>query len=262
MAPKIDRIMMAVAIGGLALLVCTAGYLGSPLPGSQALAQEASSGAESGEAEQGVEQTTEVGGEIPREFLGRWVAFPHVKLPSGLVRHFARLWEIQEGDEHFELIMHAANVPMEVNKKLDDATAAGEAWEPSPDDIQQVREQWDELIQHRGRQGKIENKLLAADSFPPEFLRDVVTKGSEYALVFNEVFGGGQSISRTYSIFSVRNREPERMTGTFITTSMARAPFPIPITLKGDFEMYRLEGPPPPSLIDRVFGVFSGCGGS
>ena len=274
MAPKNDRIAaVVVAACVVALLAFAVGHFGAHLVGSKAFAQEAGQKAvkEAGQqaaqeaapadAKAELTQTTEVGGEIPAEFLGRWVAFPHVKLPSGLVRHFARLWEIREGDEHYELILHRANVPQEVNKKLDDATAAGEPWEASPEDIKLVSDKWDELIPSSGAGGKIENKLLAAGSYPPEFERDVVTKDSEYAIVFNEVFGGGgrQSISRTYSIFAVRKREPDRVTGTFITSSMAMAPFPIPITLKGDFEAYRVGKPPAPSFIQRVLRVFSGC---
>ena len=264
----------------VALLAFAVGHFGAHLIGSKALAQEAvkeagqqaaqgaakeagqraAQEAAPGEAKAEVTQTTEVGGEIPADLLGRWVAFPHVKLPSGLLRHFARLWEISEGDEHYELLLHRANVPQEVSKKLDGASESGEPWEASPEDIKLVSDKWDELTPSSGAAGKIENKLLAAGSYPPEFERDVVTKDSEYALVFNEVFGGGrQSISRTYSIFAIRKREPDRVTGTFITSSMAMAPFPIPITLKGDFEAYRVGKPPAPSLIQRILRVFSGC---
>lgn len=252
--PSVVAIMAACV---LVLLALTAGSLSTQIVGSRAFAEEASPD----EVKTAPTQTTEIGGEIPAELLGRWVAFPHVKLPSGLVRHFARLWEIREGKEHYELILHRASVPGEINKKLDDATAAGEPWEASPEDIQMVKEQWDTLAASEGPQAKIENKLLAADAYPPDFNRDVVTKGSEYAIVFNEAFGGGrQSISRTYSIYAIRNREPDRVTGTFITTSMAMAPFPIPITLKGDFEAYRVGEPPAPSFIQRVLDLFSGCG--
>jgi hypothetical protein len=238
MAPKNDRIAaVVVAACVVALLAFVAGPFRDHLAGSKAFAQEAGQRAAQQPAQKAapssanaeVKQTTEVGGKIPAEFLGRWVAFAHVKLPSGLLRHFARLWEIREGDEHYELLLQRGNVPQEI-------------------------------MTNSGAAGKIENKLLAAGSYPPEFERDVVTKGSEYAIVFNEVFGGGnQSISRTYSIFAVRKREPDRMTGTFITSSMAMAPFPIPITLKGDFEAYRVGKPTPPSFIQRVLRVFSGC---
>jgi len=254
MVPKNDRVLTASLV--LALLVCTAAYSGNPLAGGEAYAQEASPD----EATAEVPETTEVGGEIPAEFLGRWVAFPHVRLPSGLVRHFARMWEIRKGQEHYEVFLHHASVPLEVNQKLDEATEAAKEWQPSPEDIQQVAGQWDDLPKTKSGYAKVENKLLAADAYPPEFKRDEVTKGSEYAVVFNEVFSGKQSIGRTYSIYAVRKREPDRVTGTFITTSMAVAPFPIPITLKGDFEAYRVSKPPPASLFQRLLDSFSGCG--
>jgi hypothetical protein len=91
----------------------------------------------------------------------------------------------------------------------------------------------------------------------------VITKGSEYALVFNEVFAR-QAVTRTYTVYAVRNREPERLSGTFITSSTAVAPFPIPITLKGSFEAYRVGGEPvaEEGWLQKFLGMFSGCGGT
>ena len=42
-------------------------------------------------------------------------------------------------------------------------------------------------------------------------------------------------------------------------SSIAVAPFPIPITLKGDFQAYRVAAAPAPSWWQRFLDVFSGC---
>jgi hypothetical protein len=208
-----------------------------------------------------IPETTEVGGEIPTEFLGRWVAFATVKIPSGLLRHFSRMWEIREGPEHFEIVLRHTNIPNEVNKRLQQATKDSKEFKVTPEELQLITEQWDTLHSNKPIHTKIENKLLAADAYPPEFVRDVVTKDSMYAIVFNEFFKGG-GVTRTYSIYAVRKREPDHLSGTFITTSMAVAPFPIPITLKGDFDAYRVGAPEERSFLQRLGDMFSGCGGS
>jgi hypothetical protein len=241
-----------------AFLTLPAAFLTGPFAPAEALGQAANGG----EAQAEVPETTEVGGEIPRELLGRWVAFAHVKMPAGQQRHFTRLWEVGRGSEHYELTLHRVSLPKELLRDMEAANASGEAWQTGPDDVRGLSEQWDRLSKSAGDYVKIENKLLAADAYPPEFEQDVITKGSDYAFVFNEVFTGRQSVTRTYSIYAVRERELERLSGSFITTTMANAPFPIPITLKGDFEAYRAGAPPPPpSWFERLLGAFSGCAG-
>src|SRR5439155_840964 len=53
---------------------------------------------------------------------------------------------------------------------------------------------------------------------------------------------------------------PSGATGSFVVTSIAAAPLPIPITLKGDFQTHRVGAPPPPpSMLQRMLDFFSGC---
>jgi hypothetical protein len=268
MSTPIDRLGSAASLlAHLALVALLAGHSalgavaaasGVDLPGAEAIAQEAGGAGKPAE----VLQTTEVGGKIPPEFLGRWAAFAHVKLPSGVMVHFAGLWEVREGPEHYELVLRSAALPAEVHKKMQAATQSGEAWQASPEDVRQVSEQWDDLLPVKSQHTKIESKLLAAEAYPPEFERDAVTKGSEFALVFNELFTAKAGVPRTYSIYAVRNREPERFTGTFVNSSMAMGLVPVPITLKGEFEAHRVGGPPiSRSWFQRLLDVFSGCGG-
>jgi hypothetical protein len=233
--------------------------------GGYAVAQEpaADSAAPAPEAAP-LEQTTEVGGEISPDLAGRWVGFAAVKLPSGLKRHFGRMWEVRKGPEKYELRLIFGGLPEAVEQRMGEASEKGADWEATPEDLSQVAEGWDGASQAPAGQtyAKVENKLLAASAYPPEFERDVITKGSEYALVFNEVFAR-QAVTRTYTVYAVRNREPQRMSGTFITSSTAAAPFPIPITLKGDFEAYRVGGEPveEEGWFQGFLKMFSGCGG-
>lgn len=211
-----------------------------------------------------IEQTTEVGGEIPRDLLGRWVGFASVKLPSGLKRHFGRMWEVRKGPAQYELRVVFGDLPDGVDTGMGEASEKGTDWEATPEDLHQVAEGWGDAskVPASPNYAQIENKLLAASAYPPEFERDVITKGSEYALVFNEVFAR-QAVTRSYTVYAIRNREPERLSGTFIMSSTAAAPFPIPITLKGSFEAYRVGGEPvvEEGWLQKFLDVFSGCRG-
>jgi hypothetical protein len=211
-----------------------------------------------------LEQTTEVGGEVPPDIIGRWVGFASVKLPSGMKRHFARMWEVTKRGDKYDLRLLFGGLPEGVEERMGKASEAGAEWEATPEDIHQAAEGWDSASKEPPgpTYAQIENRLLAPSAYPPEFERDVITKGSEYALVFNELFAR-QAVTRTYTVYAIRNREPERMSGTFITSSTAAAPFPIPITLKGEFEAYRLGGEPvaEEGWLQRFLKMFSGCGG-
>jgi hypothetical protein len=207
-----------------------------------------------------IEQTSTVGGEIPREVAGRWVAFATVNLPSGLKRHFGQMWEVTK--DH-ELRLLFGGLPEGVERRMGEASEKGTDWEATPEDVHEVAAGWDVASKEPPgpNYAKVENQLLASSAYPPEFERDAITKGSEYAFVFNELFAR-QAVTRTYTIYAVRNREPERLTGRFITSSTAAAPFPIPITLKGEFAAYRVGGEPieEEGWLQRFLAVFSGCG--
>ena len=64
----------------------------------------------------------------------------------------------------------------------------------------------------------------------------------------------------TISVYGFRESGPSGATGSFVVTSIAAAPLPIPITLKGDFQTHRVGAPPPPpSMLQRMLDFFSGC---
>ena len=60
--------------------------------------------------------------------------------------------------------------------------------------------------------------------------------------------------------YGVTDTLPDGYRGSLTTASMIAAPFPIPITFKGTFRLYRLESVPQAGLLQRVLGMFSGCG--
>jgi len=76
--------------------------------------------------------------------------------------------------------------------------------------------------------------------------------------VIKETFSGTQPVKSTISVYGVRERTEQGLAGTFVTSSLAMAPFPIPITLKGDFQAYRIDATPRAGL-GRLLDLFAGC---
>jgi hypothetical protein len=210
-----------------------------------------------------VPETTEVQGKVPDDIAGRWFTISHVKLPSGHVTSVGRMWEIRRGPQHLEVVVRRVQMPEDLTLKMQQASTEGKPWDASAEELKALRDDWDKLAPGQGQYDSIENKLLGSDAYPKEFTVDETSKGSDFAIVVREGFAASQALHSTYSVYAVRSREPEKLLGTFVMSSIAAAPLPIPITLKGDFVSYRVSGGGGAgggSLLERIFGMFSGCG--
>jgi len=203
-------------------------------------------------------EKTEVEGTVPRDILGRWLVVTQIKLPSGAITPSARMLELRRGREHPEVFLRRAELPDALSKKMREAATASQAWTPADGDLHEVAEQWDTLPSVVADYSSIESKLIGADAYSREFQVDETTKGSSFAITVREAFSGAQPLRSTYSVFAVRQQRDSRLDGTFVISSIAVAPFPIPVTLKGDFQAYRVAAPPAPSWWQRLLDVFSG----
>jgi hypothetical protein len=202
-----------------------------------------------------VKETTEVQGTPPTGLIGRWLVVAEIKIPDGSVRPIGRTFEIRQGAEHLELVLHRTPLPPKLNDKLSAAAGAGKSWAPEADDLREVNETWSTLPPMETSYSQLEHKITAKDGFPPEFEGDEVTKGALLAISIRESLAG-QVVARTTSLYGVREQTPTTLSGPFITTSLAMAMMPIPITLKGDFKAYRVGEPPACAWYQRWF---SGC---
>ena len=205
-------------------------------------------------------ETTEVRGTAPQDIVGRWVAAGQARLPGAAgARPLVRMWEVRQGPEHLEVVLRKASLPEAVNDKVIDATAAKKPWAPTEEDLRLLSEQWDRLPPVQADYKGIENKIVSADAYTPDYKSDEVTKDSRFAIVMTENFSGSQPVIRNFSIYAIRESTPTVLSGTFVLTTLAAAPFPIPITLKGDFQAYRVTPAPPRGLLQRLFDLFAGC---
>ena len=207
-----------------------------------------------------VVETTDVAGQLPDDLAGRWLVVNQIKLPSGDRRSYPHLWEIRRGREHLEVVLERVEFPTDLAKKVQDGGSGPTPWTPSADDLHMLAERWEQLPATTGDWTKIEHKLYGADAFTDELKSDDETKDSKFALVTKETFSGAQPVKSTISVYGFRESGPDGQSGSFVTTSIAAAPLPIPITLKGDFTVHRVGAPPPPpSILQRILDMFSGC---
>jgi hypothetical protein len=207
-------------------------------------------------------ETTEVLGTVPAEFAGRWLFVGSIKMPSGQVRPVPRVFEIRKGAEHLELLVNLHPMPDAVNKKVDAATQAGTLWKPDAEDLRAIGENWETQPEIQVAYTKVEHKLIAAEAYAPEFKEDETTKDAKYAITVHELFAARSGATRAYTVFGVRDMTADTMSGSYLTSTIAAAPMPIPIVLKGDFIAYRVGGTgaaaPKGSWLDRLF---AGCHG-
>jgi hypothetical protein len=206
-----------------------------------------------------VPESTTVKGKVPGDLVGRWFTVNSPKLPSGQMLHVGRMWEIRRGAEHEELILHRRVLPPAVAQKLQQASTAGKPWVPEPADLAEIAREWDRLAAEETSYERIENSLIGVDAYSAEQQADPIVKGSAFVILIQETFGGAQPVRNTYSVYAVRQSDEAGVAGTSVTTSLAIAIIPVPITYKGEFHSYRLDAGSR-GLIARLFALFSGCG--
>ena len=210
-----------------------------------------------------IPEETIVEGKVPESLVGRWMAVCQAKLPSGQIRPFARLFEIRKGREHLEMAVRRAFLPPDVSQNMETAAALGGAWTPEPQDLEKLAAQWDTLAATPGQWTKIENKLLGADAYPPEFKGEEAVKDASVAVSANESFTGADRIARIYTLLGIREITPTVLKAGCMHLTLAIALVPIPITLRGEAQVYRLGTPPPVperSFLERLLDTFPGCG--
>jgi hypothetical protein len=207
-----------------------------------------------------VAETTVVKGRIPDDLVGRWFVVHDARLPTGKLRPFGRLIEVRPGTEHVELHLHRVEPPDVFKRSLDRSAVLNQPWEPGRDELDGLKEQWDELTPIPGDLDHIENELYAPDAFTEDMKRDEETRGSDLAIVTKEIFSGAQPVKSTIAVYGIRDKNPAEFAGSFVSTSIATAPFPVPITLRGVFRAYRVGPLPERSWMARVLDLFRGCG--
>lgn len=207
-------------------------------------------------------ESTETTGTIPAEILGRWFVVFDLNLPTGQRKSFARMFEIRPGEEHLEVLVGRRALPSKMNDAINAAGAAGRTWTPEPSDLRMIAARWDVLEPGRVGHTDISNKLIGADAFTAELKGSESTRDSRVVVSLLESFGGGSGITRTYTLLGVREIATDVLKGTFVSSSIAATPVPLPISVQGNFVAHRVGEAvaAPRPWWRRFFDLFAGCG--
>jgi len=204
-----------------------------------------------------VAQTTGVRGTVPEGLAGRWLVVGQILLP-GLGQPFARLWEIRPGPQHLEVVLRLAELPDALYARLEAAGAANRPWTPDDRDLHELAEKWDELPPNTADASQVEREVIAADAYPPDLRDGQATRGSRLAIVTAERFSGVRPVTRTRSVYAVRELSPARLTGTFVSEATGPGPPPLAIALSGRFQAYRVTVLPPRPPLRRLRDLLMG----
>jgi hypothetical protein len=210
-------------------------------------------------------QTTVVRGTPPKDLVGRWMAVGWIEVPDKTTRSTASLWEIREQNGALTLEVRFANLPTAQVDALGVANTQQKPWHPSPADLASIAQAWDQLTPGDPRILTVENEIVGRDGFDQAFKTEAKTKDALWAIRQVERFdpsaGGAMQTINVYGVLEARDGG---YFGNFTTATIVAAPLPIPITLNGTFQMYRL-GPEQSSaagggFVSRLLDAFRGCG--
>ena len=209
------------------------------------------------------EQHTVVRGTPPQDLPGRWMAVGWIELPGGKARTSPTLWEIKQ-DDQLVLTVRFAALPPAQQKALDDANTAERRWRPSPVDIAQLATAWDTLPPSDPRLVSIQNEIIARDGFDQSFSSDAKTREAAWAVRQAEQYHPSAAPAiKTINVYAVLEPREGGYFGNFTTATVAAVPIPIPITLSGTFQLYRVDGGAPPprrGFLGRLMDFLQGCG--
>jgi hypothetical protein len=197
-------------------------------------------------------ESTAVEGDVPADLAGRWLVVEQSRLVAGgTVQPFVRLWDMQRGPEHLELVLRRTRLPESVAAKLAAAGGAGGPWTPDNEDLHETAERWDDLPPSSAEVQRIDHRL----SRPAH---DAESGGDGLEIVTEEGFAGTRPLRGRRSVYTVRERDTTRLSGSFVTVSELDTPTRLTITLRGEFQAYRLPAVPPRSWLRRALDTLLG----
>jgi hypothetical protein len=113
---------------------------------------------------------------------------------------------------------------------------------PTPEELETIGRTWAELpAQTPLRYATGKHRFVARAAYDESLLSDKNLQNASFAIVMdlksNPSRGGGGQVIDVYGIESL---DSKKMSGSYVSVTMANAPFPINIEFKGRFEMTRI----------------------
>jgi hypothetical protein len=205
------------------------------------------------------EQQTTVRGTVP-DLAGRWLVVGAIKLPTGKERTVPAVWEVARRDGQPVLTIRFVDLPAAQRQALDQANAAETAWRPSSADLAAVAAAWDGLTVQDPKIATLTTELIGSDAFDDAMKSEAISKDALFIVrQLQNFLPTAAPTLKQVNVYAINGTSPTGYTGNFTLAVVAAAPFPIPITLNGMAELYRLQSAPQ-GFLARVLDVFRGCG--
>jgi hypothetical protein len=207
-------------------------------------------------------QTTEVLG-APPDFTGRGLVLADLHLPDGNHLNVAHFWDVSTKDGKVVVDDRQVQFPPAQREKLDEANKAHALWTPTTADLEAIRDAWANLpADDRGIEST-EHRIVGKDAFDEMLKNEELTQNAQWVVQQSSSFrpNEGRPV-REVLIWGGLEATPDGFSGNHMSVAVAAAPFPIPISFKGTFRMYRMESLPQRGFVARLLDVFAGCGRS
>lgn len=211
--------------------------------------------------------TTIVQGVLPSEIVGRWLVVVHASPSARLTNDppppgaaalemkqtgsgdvpMVRTWELRRNGASFAMTVHRGQLPLATTSRVASGT-------PDAATMAEIEAAWPSLAAATGEPKTIETQLLDRP-------------GDGFLVVTNEDYTPGTGLLRNSATYAVTTRTRDRLAGHFAGAMVIPAQMrgaialpPVPVGLEGEFVAYRIPEAGTASVLDRVLGLFSGCG--
>jgi hypothetical protein len=202
-------------------------------------------------------------GTLPDDLPGRWLVVGWVGIKDQEhAKTTTSLWDVTVEDAQVVFRENYREMPKRIAEVLNTANAEDKAWRPTPEDLAELRAAWDTLPERDPKISTQRNEMYGKDGFDRDFQNEDQTKNAIWAARQTAQFRlSAQPSVRSINVYGATEARDGGYAGNYTAATIAAAPFPIPITLKGKFQMYRVDGPSEPKA-KRGFwsSLFSGCG--
>ncbi|HWP65034.1 MAG TPA: hypothetical protein VNO26_03865, partial [Candidatus Limnocylindria bacterium] len=205
-------------------------------------------------------QTTVVHG-TPEDLSGRWLVLFDMKV-NQTRRTMPLFLEITTTDGKPQLVERFVELPKDMAAELEKHEAAQTLWEPTPAQLATLAATWQELAATDRGILQVTTDIWEPSTFTEAEREEMKAKDAVWVMRETYQFApGGQRPATQVNVFVGLTRQPNGWTGTGVIAQVIAAPFPVPITLDGDFRMLRVDGAAPAGgLLARILGAFKGCG--
>jgi hypothetical protein len=213
---------------------------------------------------------TEVKGTVP-DLTGRWLAVSTVRASQVMKEKVApenaqwdataRFWSVTTVGGKPQLTVHWVRLPDSLQEALAPAAKEGRLWEPTETQLREIRDGWDSLPPYESHVVRVETTIMEKQAFTELVQGEPEMQKAEFVvqLAIDFMPGEGRPM-KDVLFYGVTDTLPDGYRGSLTTASMIAAPFPIPLMFNGTFRLYRLDSVPQAGLLQRVLGMFSGCG--